>query len=123
MEAFRWLRQQDQIKLLAFCVMPDHYHSLFVLLAENSLSEVMKSIGKYTAAQINKMRRTRGQFWQEGFHDHGCRDGGDVLERLTYIEFNPVRAGLVADASMWPYSSAYPANAILLDRDWYMERC
>jgi REP element-mobilizing transposase RayT len=121
--AFDWLRQQEKIRLLAFCIMPDHFHVLFVLLSQNSLVEIMRSLGKFTAAQINKCLCARGQFWQDGFHDHCCRSNDEVLELLTYIKFNPVRAGLVADASLWPYSSACPSNAVLLDRQWYQERC
>src|SRR4051812_16054907 len=87
--SFDWLREQHKIKLLAFCVMPDHYHVLFVLL-DDSLSDVMKSVGKHTATQINKHIGDSGQFWQDGFHDHQCRDIDDVLDRMTYIERNPV---------------------------------
>jgi putative transposase len=121
-DCFDWLRQQNQIKLLAFCIMPDHYHALFVLLKIKSLTQVMSSIGMSSGKQINKLIGGSETFWQEGFHDHQCRDNDDVHERLTYIEFNPVRAGFVAEPAEWPYSSAYPANRSLLDRQWYAER-
>jgi REP-associated tyrosine transposase len=120
---FDHLRIQQQIKLLAFCVMPDHYHSLFLLLCGKTLSQIMSSIGKFTASGINKLATTRGQFWQEGFFEHRCRDTDDALDRLAYIEQNPVRAGLVANAVDWPYSSAFPANARFLDRQWFAENC
>jgi REP element-mobilizing transposase RayT len=122
-DCFDYLRSRAQIKLLAFCVMPDHYHGLFLLLRGQNLSQIMSSIGKFTASRINKLTDVGGQFWQDGFFDHQCRGIDDVLDRIAYIERNPVRAGLAADAADWPYSSAYPANGRLLDRKWYAERC
>jgi REP element-mobilizing transposase RayT len=118
-----FLRRQDKIKLLAFCVMPDHYHALFVLMPTHELMDVMRGIGKFTAREINKLLRQSREFWQDGYYDHRCRDNDDVFDRLTYIEHNPVRAEFVAEANKWPYSSAFPANSNLLDRGWYATMC
>jgi hypothetical protein len=95
---------------------------LFVLLRRKTLSELLRSFGRYTAVQINKLTNAHVQLWQEGFYDHRCRDVDDALDRLAYIEQNPVRARLVADSAEWPFSSAFPANAYLLDRRWYAEQ-
>ena len=121
MESWDYLRQGNHIKLLAFCIMPDHYHLLFCLLKEKSLSEVMSSTSKFTAREINKCLRSQGRFWQDGFHDHRCRNENEADDLATYMEHNPVRAELVKIASEWPYSSANPLSAWLLDRDWYAQ--
>lgn len=115
-------RKADRIRLLAFCVMPDHYHALFFLLPEGkSLSSLMEQIGRYTARLINQSLGRSGQFWQDGFGDHRCRNVDDMSDRLCYIENNPVRAGLAETAEEWEYSSAHPSRAGMLDRDWYNE--
>ena len=101
--------------------MPDHYHVLMFLAGDKSLSDVMRSIGKHTARRLNGMLGRSGQFWQEGYYDHRCRDTEDVEDRMCYIEHNPVRAELVTRAEDWTYSSAHPSQARLLDRDWYAE--
>jgi REP element-mobilizing transposase RayT len=44
--------------------------------------------------------------WQKGFADHHCRDREDFLKHKTYIEQNPVRAGLCASAEEYEWSSA-----------------
>jgi putative transposase len=103
--------------------MPDHYHCLFVLLHKKSLEQAIESVSKFTTTTINAGLGRKGQLWQEGFHDHRCRDNDDVLDRLTYIEHNPVRAGLVAESADWPYSSACSCNSNYLDRAWYAEGC
>jgi len=122
MGSFGYLRSNDRIRLIAFCIMPDHYHALFFLLpGGKTLSTVMEQIGKYTARLINESLRQTGRFWQDGFHDHRCRDVDDMDYYLQYIENNPVRAGLVEEARDWEYSSANPRWAKMLDRDWYNE--
>ncbi len=121
LSSFDYLRKVGEIRLLAFCIMPDHYHVLMFLVGDLSLSDVMRSVGKYTARRLNRMFNRRGQFWQDGFYDHRCRDNDDILDRLTYIENNPVRAGLADKPEQWPFSSARPEQGGRLDRDWYME--
>jgi REP element-mobilizing transposase RayT len=121
LSCFDWHRRTDRLRLLAFCIMPDHYHVLFYLMERGSLSDVMKSIGKFTARQINEHLGKKGQFWQEGYYDHRCRDEDDIDDRLLYIEHNPVREDLVQRAEQWPYSSAFAGNASRSDRDWYAD--
>ncbi|RIK78196.1 MAG: transposase [Planctomycetota bacterium] len=118
-----YLRNDGRIRLLAFCIMPDHAHVLFFLLGKHSLPDIMRSFGRFTARKINELRGEGGPFWQEGFHDHRCRDETDIEELLTYIEHNPVRACLVQQAHDWPYSSANPRWKSSLDREWYRSVC
>lgn len=114
------LRDTHQIRLLGFCITPDHYHALFVLLPGKDLSDLMRSVSKFTGLRLNRLFGRTGQFWEEGFHDHKCRDD-DVVDRLTYIEGNPVTAALVAQPEDWPYSSANEDHREMLDREWYRE--
>ena len=44
--------------------------------------------------------------WQTGYADHRCRDLEDYLQHKTYIEQNPVAAGLCSAAEDFPWSSA-----------------
>jgi putative transposase len=117
--SWKFLREDGRIKLFAFCVMPDHFHLAFCLMPGHNLSSVMESTSKFTSRELNKLHRRHGRFWQEGFHDHRCRDETEVHDLCLYIEHNPVRRELVAAAEFWPYSSAFPKNKHLLDRDWW----
>ncbi len=118
-ECLDYLRQNGKIRLLAFCIMPDHLHLLFALFNKKTLSQVMKSFSAYTAKRINEQLGWSGQFWQEGFHDHRCRDDDDRDNHVDYIEQNPVRKELAKRAEDWPYSSANPKLRRLLDLDWF----
>jgi putative transposase len=114
------VRNEGQIKLLAFVVMPDHYHAIFTLLPGEDLSSIMRRIGSFTANQIRKALGLRQGIWQDdGFHDHACRDDQDVLGLVEYLHHNPVRKGLVSEAAEWPFSSAHPSRRAVLDWDWW----
>jgi putative transposase len=117
--SWAYLRSSDRIKVFAFCIMPDHYHLMLCLMPGQNLSKVMEDSGKFTAREINNLIGGQGQFWQNGFHDHCCRDTDDLHELCLYIEHNPVRKQLVEAPELWPYSSAVPGNKYLLDREWW----
>jgi putative transposase len=121
LSSFHYLRTRGDIRLLSFCIMPDHYHAVLFLVGRKSLSEVMSSLSKYTARQLNLLFIRKGQLWEEGYFDHRCRNKDDIQDRIAYIEHNPVRAELVAKAEDWPFSSASSTHADMLDRKWYAQ--
>jgi hypothetical protein len=46
------------------------------------------------------------RFWEDESFDHWVRDEAELVRIRTYIERNPVTAGLVERAEDWPWSSA-----------------
>ena len=59
---------------------------------------------RYTR-RINFREKWRGYLWQGRFASF-IMDEPYLLAAARYVELNPVRAGLVADAGEWPWSSA-----------------
>jgi REP element-mobilizing transposase RayT len=112
-------RQRDRLRMLAFCIMPDHWHGLYVLLPGSELSALMANMSCITARRINRVIGHQGSLWQEGFHDHRCRNMNEIEDLLFYIENNPVRAGLVERPELWPFSSAHIDMHRYLDRQWW----
>ena len=41
--------------------------------------------------------------FQSGFFEHRLRDEAEFAEKAAYIRENPVRKGLITDATSWPY--------------------
>jgi putative transposase len=120
LDSWQFLRTRRRAKLLAFCIMPDHYHLVFCLMAGESVSRIMEDTGKFTARELNKLFGWHGQFWQHGFHDHRCRSENELHDLCLYVEHNPVRQGFVSSCEQWSYSSAFPANRGMLDREWWL---
>lgn len=92
--------------LLAWCVMPNHVHSLIEMIEGYSLGGILHSWKSYAAKKANRILGRSGQFWDEDYYDRYIRDDDHLLSVIDYIEQNPVKAGLVTDAAQWKYSSA-----------------
>jgi hypothetical protein len=52
------------------------------------------------------LNRTGAPFWQDESFDHWIRDPAEAVRIRSYIERNPVVAGLAKRAEDWPWSSA-----------------
>jgi putative transposase len=87
--------------LYAYCVMPDHIHMLLKLRpAAGNLSTVVAVL----KASIRHAARPFADVqFMRGFHDRIKREHEDLHEFVKYMLRNPVRAGLVADASDYPF--------------------
>jgi REP-associated tyrosine transposase len=91
--------------LRAWVVMPNHVHLL--LQPRVALPGITRWLKGSTARNANLiLRRTGEAFWQDESFDHRVRDEAELERLVRYVEGNPVSAGLVADASEWPWSSA-----------------
>jgi hypothetical protein len=80
-----------------YVLMPDHLHLLVATHPEAaSLGVWIKALKAYVG-----QREFR---WQTGFFDHVIRNDESEAEKWEYIRQNPIRAGLVKEASDWPYA-------------------
>jgi putative transposase len=104
METLQHYRAEGRYKLHAFVVMPDHVHLLITPLGITVERAVGLIKGGFSHRLASKM-----PVWQKGFDDRRCRDVEDFMVRKMYIHMNPVRAGLVSEPHLFPYSSAYRA--------------
>ncbi len=96
----------DRYTMHAWVVMPNHVHALFTPAANWSLSSILWSWKSFTSKEANKLLGRTGQFWQEDYFDRYIRNDGHFHDAVTYIEFNPVSAGLCALPEEWQFGSA-----------------
>src|SRR6202166_3781140 len=93
------------MSLHAFAVMPNHVHLLITPAV--ALPKLTKSLKGITAKRANSMLALTGRsFWQEESYDRLVRHEREFEKIRNYIEENPVRAGLVKEASEYRWSSA-----------------
>ena len=92
-------------ELHAYVVMANHVHLLITPRVE--LARLTHSLKRFTAREANRILGLAGKnFWQDESYDRLVRDS-DEFERIQrYIEYNPVRAGLVTLPEEYPWSSA-----------------
>ena len=91
--------------LLAWVLMPDHFHGLLVLESGKLATCVGRAKGA-SAYRFNKSRGRAGPVWARAFHDRAIRGSGNVRDAARYLVGNPIRAGLVSRVGDYPFWDA-----------------
>jgi putative transposase len=92
------------IDIVAYCLMPNHYHFL-VYLREDKLSNAMKSLSLAYTKAVNKRFERSGVLFQGRFQSILVSDGDYLVHLTRYIHLNPVKAGFVQHPREWEFSS------------------
>ena len=93
--------------------MPNHFHLLLTPSADVTLERAVQFIKGGSARRIGEGRERNFPVWQRGFSDHRIRDAADFDLHMAYIEQNPVKKGLAAEAREYPWSSGtYRMDAV-----------
>ncbi len=74
-----------------------------------------------TGERISDSRAAKGErgIWQRRYWEHTIRDESDFAHHMDYIHINPVKHGLVARVSDWPYSSFHRMVKLgIYPEDW-----
>jgi putative transposase len=99
-----WCREEG-VEIWAYCLMPNHIHLIAVPGSEQGLRRAIGEAHRRYTRRINFREKWRGYLWQGRFASF-IMDADYLLAAARYVELNPVRAGLVAKAEEWPWSSA-----------------
>ena len=89
----------ERIHLDAAVVMPDHVHLILRLVGKQKLSAVLHLIKGRSARLINRRLGRTGSLWLDESFDHIIRHQAEFADKVEYIKQNPVKRGLVKDAS------------------------
>jgi putative transposase len=93
------------VRLLAFCLMPNHFHLALWPPGDDDLSAYMHWLLTTHASRYHQAHQSSGHVWQGRFRCFPIQEDEHLLTVLRYIERNPLRANLVARAEDWRWSS------------------
>ena len=88
-----------------FVLMPNHLHLILTPISA-SLEKCMQLIKGGSSFEIHKIRGSRTEIWQSGFHESRVTSWSAYQTKRDYIHFNPVAAKLVEHPEAWTYGSA-----------------
>lgn len=92
------------IQIVAYCLMPNHYHFLVHVGADGALSPFFQRLfNSYTQA-FNLQQGRKGTLFEGRAKSKLVAETSYVYALTRYIHLNPVLAQLVHDPSEWPYS-------------------
>ncbi|HEU0010748.1 MAG TPA: transposase [Verrucomicrobiae bacterium] len=114
-------RHGEQYEMLAWVVMPNHFHVL-VHVWRTPLWKMVQRWKTWVATHAERRAPARREskyqqraeqelgapagFWQREYWDTYMRDAEQERKSIRYIEGNPARAKLVLDPAAWPFGSA-----------------
>ena len=93
-------------ELIAWVVLPNHYHFLVTLQSLGHVSTVLKYLHGTTSRAWNIEDKLTGKrrVWYK-FADTYIRNEAHLHVAFNYIHYNPVKHGYVKDPYDWPWSS------------------
>jgi putative transposase len=93
------------VAVWAWCLMPNHVHLMLTPPSADALRAALADAHRCYSRMVNFREGWRGYLWQGRFAS--CpMDEAHALLAARYIELNPVRARLAANAEDWQWSSA-----------------
>lgn len=97
--------QQAQVALHAYVLMPNHLHLLATPETAQGVPRMMQALGRGYVRQFNRRHGRSGTLFEGRYRSTLIEAERYLLPGMVYLDLNPVRAGLVAQAADWPWSS------------------
>ena len=118
----RFLVKDNRAKFFAFVIMENHIHLIWQMLPDSNPEAVQRDFLKYTAQRIQRdlkknhpavlsqfkveAKDREYQFWKRNPLSVELRNHAVFRQKLDYIHWNPVKAGLCKLPEEYKYSSA-----------------
>lgn len=142
-ESLEYCRHHKGMELFAYVFMPNHVHMVIRSTKEDP-SGLLRDFKGFTSRKLIKtIKENPGesrkewmlkifekagnarsnvsemQFWQQHNHPMELWNDAIVKQKVDYIHYNPVKAGLVTNPEDWKYSSArnYAGDQTVLEID------
>ena len=97
------------VRLLAYCLMPNHWHLALWPTGDRDLAAFMHLLTTTHVRRWHRHRHTegRGHLYQGTYKSFPVQDDGHLLWLCRYVERNALRAGLVTAAQDWRWCSLW----------------
>jgi REP element-mobilizing transposase RayT len=93
------------VGVVAYCLLPNHYHLLLKPTVDNNLQLLAKStFGSYSQA-VSKQQSRSGPLFQGRYRSIHVAEEDYLADLARYIHLNPTAAGIVAAPASWAYSN------------------
>lgn len=97
------------MRLLAYCLMPNHWHIVLYPKKDGTLSRFMNWLTLTHTQRWHARMGTTGQghLYQGRYKSFLCQNDGHFLTLVRYVERNAKKANLVKSAVDWKWSSVW----------------
>jgi putative transposase len=118
LSTLREFRAELHLKLYGYCLMTNHVH-LIVDPGDgpHRLSLLMKRLAGRHTRRVNCLLQRTGTAWSGRFKCSPIETDRYLLACTRYVDLNPVRAGIVPEPQLYPWSS-YRAHIGMTPCEW-----
>lgn len=94
-----------QITIIAYVLLPNHYHWLIRQDGDISVSVLSQRLFKAYANAFNNANERSGTLFEDRFKAIHVESDEYLRHLCRYIHTNPVRHGIATSLELWPYSN------------------
>ncbi len=97
-------REQTRIRILAYCLMGNHYHLVLQNLT-GRMSEFFKQLNGQYGTYYRQRYGGKGYVFQDRYKSKLIQDDAYLMLAIAYVLNNPVKVGLARSYEQFPWSS------------------
>ncbi|MBK6291212.1 MAG: transposase [Ignavibacteria bacterium] len=97
--------EKCHISIIAFCLMPNHFHLLIRVEKGGSVDQFMQRLCSGYSRKINRYLSRAGTVFQGRYHIKHVANDNYFKSLCRYIHLNPVKSALAEFPSGWEYSN------------------
>ncbi len=97
----------EEVKLIGYCLMPNHFHLLLRQKTRDGISKLMKQVTNAYTLYFNQKYNRVGGLMQGRFKAVPITDDNLLIHILRYIHLNPTSSNLTQEFGTYQWSS-YP---------------
>lgn len=98
-------KDQSIIKIISYCIMPDHYHLLVKIINSHKFSKYINNVESSFTRYFNLKNNRKGPLWQSTVKSVYIESNEHLLHVSRYIHLNPATKYLVNKPEDWNFSS------------------
>lgn len=102
---FLELERGKIVDVIAYCLMPTHFHLILKQKADCGISDLMLNLCDSYSRRFNLTHKRNGPLWQGRFKDVLVKTDEQLLHLTRYVHLNPSTSGLAENPEEWAFSS------------------
>lgn len=92
-----------EIDLIAYCLMPNHFHLLVKQNTKNGITKLTRSVSTTYALYFNRRYKREGTLFQGRYKAVIIKNDSYLLHLSRYIHLNPLTLMTRTDLVIWPH--------------------
>ena len=121
-KSFAYSKQKFDYRIEEIVVLPDHLHMIITPVNVEEYPKIIGTIKSYFSRHVDiedaiwlqqsasRQKQRYKPVWQRRYYEHVIRNEKDYMEKIVYMQNNPVKHGLAEDILLWEYSSFAKRN-------------